>query len=321
MASEAQTILDEIPFSRNPALNNGMLPEIIPAEIKTIEPILEDFDSSHSRTHQWLTKRYNSEFYVQGGTIIHPDDTIAVEGHSFNTPSQPYYVYCEIELDGSGKPVNGVIKDNPANINLPDDTDIKINIKLAELFNGHAKPNEGFYPLVRQLRFEPIRIEGSLNSLNLHPWKVTYGGKTEAEENSWIINLDTIHTCGQGDDFEVIDDDEVLGDSGYVVVKITRGSSSREVTEAKVEFLETLTNSDYNNQYRVLAKVDAGTPETEEPGPNPGDPPVIIPAVPPSIIQYQFEEIRLFEELVIINGAFALQVYEISHQNNYELPL
>lgn len=141
-----------------------------------------------------------------------------------------------------------------------------------------------------------IEIDGGAGVA--HPWKVTYVGETLGV-HSWSISDGTVHVCGQGVDIALVAPPDVEGDNGYVVLHITR-DSAREVTDAEVIFQAVVLDSDYTDQYRVLAYVNS--------------------AATPQVVQHQFEEIRLFEELIVINGTFALQVYEISHRNNYELP-
>ena len=136
-----------------------------------------------------------------------------------------------------------------------------------------------------------------------HPWKVTIGNLTDPEDpetQGWDYTGGTVHLCGQGPDI-VVADGTVTGSSGYVLLHITRDSSTREGLTAEVIWSATIPLSDYNDQYRVIAQVN--------------------PGYDCEVVQHQFEEIRLFEELVVINGAFALQAYEISHQNNYAPPI
>jgi hypothetical protein len=165
--------------------------------------------------------------------------------------------------------------------------------------------------ITKRLLIMAIRQAGSGEYYEKHPWKVTYNApdpEIEDPPNEWSFIGDTVYFCGQGDDI-LVADGTVTGETGYVLLKITRSASAREGTAAEVIWSEDVLESGQNYQYRVLAKVIEGTPATEE-----------TPGEPPTIIQYQFEEIRLFEELVVINGDFALQVYEISHRNNYDLP-
>lgn len=127
-----------------------------------------------------------------------------------------------------------------------------------------------------------------------HPWRVTCNNSDPA---SWDVVGDTVY--GQGDPI-VVADANVVGDVGYVVLKITRDEDNREMTAAEVEFAESITDSDYTYQYRVLAKVDKEGP--------------------PKVLQYQFEEIRIFEDMAVVNGEFRLVGLEMSHRNYYELP-
>ena len=129
-----------------------------------------------------------------------------------------------------------------------------------------------------------------------HPWRVLFKSSDE-DVKSWSVVGGTVYTQ---DAPIVVEDAEVTGDSGYVLLKITRNSASRKATEAVVKFSETVPESDYTTQYRVLAYVSSADD-------NP-------------VTQHQFEEIRIFESRVVVNGAFRLVGLEMSHRNYYELP-
>jgi hypothetical protein len=150
-----------------------------------------------------------------------------------------------------------------------------------------------------------------------HPWKVVADGLGEPPEEGvplrrWAYTGGVIHT-NQGD-WVTIPDGTVEGNDGGIYIEIMRDADSREITSAVVSFIETEPISDNVTQYRAIAQIIG------EPPPDPlPDPP---PTTPPNatILQLQFEEIRLREELVIDSGEFALDVFELSHRNSYALP-
>jgi len=135
-----------------------------------------------------------------------------------------------------------------------------------------------------------------------HPWKVTNGGSVE-DVQQWnyaggeIYTQGTMQTVTDG----TLSDDDAIGE-GFIVLAFDRDSSTREIVadSAVVTLEETVPNSNETTQYRVLAKVNS--------------------AEPVEILQLQFEELRIYEELVVENGALKLQSYEMSHRNNYNLP-
>ena len=135
-----------------------------------------------------------------------------------------------------------------------------------------------------------------------HPWKVTNGGLVD-DIQRWSYVGGEIYTQGVKQtvfDGSVSDDDEI--GAGFIVLAFDRDPSSREIVadSAVVTLEETVPDSDYNTQYRVLAKVNSADD-------NP-------------VTQYQFEEIRIFEDLAVVNGEFQLVGLEMSHRNYYELP-
>jgi hypothetical protein len=129
-----------------------------------------------------------------------------------------------------------------------------------------------------------------------HPWKVT--PQNSGELASWDVVGGTVYT--QGTPFPVADDN-IVGEYGYIVLKIEREFDSREITTAVLSLETTIPDSTYAYQYRPIASVNSS-------------------AVNP-VTQYQFEEMRIYEELVLENGEFKLQGYEVSHRNNYYPPI
>jgi hypothetical protein len=122
-----------------------------------------------------------------------------------------------------------------------------------------------------------------------HDWKVT------ASAGSWDVAGGTVYSQGAPINVE---DTFVVGSAGYVLLKITRNASTREMTSAVIEFSAAIPTSDSTYQYRALAYVIADEPVT----------------------QYQFEEIRIFEDLAIVNGEFQLVGLEMSHREYYTPP-
>jgi hypothetical protein len=179
---------------------------------------------------------------------------------------------------------------------------------------GNPNPNQAIpdvtLPRVGFPTQRPYNIEVNIEDANdyvppKHPWRVLPSkeekdGSGNPISMTWEYVGGTVYTCGQGDDIE-IEDGTIEGDVGYALLHTTRDSSTREVVAAEVIFSSEVTVSDYTDQYRVLAYMD-----TE---------------ASPRVRQEQFEEIRLYEELVVENGSFILQGYEISHRNNYEPPI
>lgn len=139
---------------------------------------------------------------------------------------------------------------------------------------------------------------GGGQSLNM-PWRVR-------KNTDPLLPLQYDYVGGtayiQGEEVTVPDGNVSIaaeGDSGVVALEITRDSSSRLPTAVMVKYFSgSLPSSDYLTQYRALAFV-GGFPDP---------------------IQLQFGEIRIDEELIVVNGYLTLQTYEISHRNNYDPP-
>ena len=141
----------------------------------------------------------------------------------------------------------------------------------------------------------------------IHPWKVT-----SSAAQTWHCRGGEVY--GQGDSSPIpVPEKSIAGKTeGSIYLKITRDTASRALTAAAIEFIDgpipaAVPPSTQQYQYRAIADVKYIAPTSG--------------AVESSFIeQKQFEEIRIYEELVVENGEFKLQGYEVSHRNNYQPP-
>jgi hypothetical protein len=256
--------------------------------------------------HQWRVFQtditpYSLELTVRGGTIEGTSD-ITAEEKEIDVPVQETSIWCKITLNDLGDATKGEIDYGDE---VPEDTPTEIYRLIAEIINRY--PNDDFFPSIRQIQFEPIRILKTEGEIIYHPWKVTYGGSEVpegAEEGAepvpkWNYAGGEIYTQGT---MQTVADGTLSGAGPFVVLSFVRDIETREINpySAEVTLRSTVPDSDYYSQYRVLAKINA--PSSLE------------------VLQLQFEEIRIYEELVIENGEFKLQGYEVSHRNNYQPP-
>lgn len=117
------------------------------------------------------------------------------------------------------------------------------------------------------------------------------------DEGTWDVVGGEVYS--QGATF-IVADTTIVGGLGFAVLKVTRNTASRVITGATIEWAASLTTSDEATQYRALAKLD--------------------PDEYPSVLQLQFEEIRIWELMIVENGEFALMGAEMSHRNTYAPP-
>jgi hypothetical protein len=165
----------------------------------------------------------------------------------------------------------------------------------ARPYEGTAGESAGGVFDQRGTSHEDSSPEGEGESIH-HPWKVTPG----EEEGTWDVFGDYVFSS------EVIlpvFNETITGDGGWIYLKTTRDSSSRELTDAELLFGATIPESDYEYQYRAIAYVDSEAEAPDKP-----------------IRQVQFEEIRIEELLIVANGEFRLAPVEMSSRNRYELP-
>jgi hypothetical protein len=127
-----------------------------------------------------------------------------------------------------------------------------------------------------------------------HPWLVTLG----EDEGTWDVVGGEVYTQGG---LITVADTTIIGGLGFAVLEITRNTVSRGITGASILWVAAdPDDSTEATQYRVLAKLD--------------------PDEFPSILQLQFEEIRIWELMIVENGEFALMGAEMSHRNTYAPP-
>jgi hypothetical protein len=182
-----------------------------------------------------------------------------------------------------------------------------IHYPLAKVVLDRPAGEFGEYEI---LKLEPMMMGGHIHHLsNLsgedqplsHEWKVSFQGETEGPVYNWFVKGGDVVT--QGGTFTVADA-VITGESGYVLLKITRDGTSREATDATlvVTTEATITTSDYTDQYIALAYVDSALEPDER------------------IKQLKFERIIILEEFYVENGEFKNNSYHVAHHNTYDPP-
>lgn len=211
-------------------------------------------------------------------------------------------------------------------MNLP--VDFEQKVKLPPAVNGRSYPYQiSARDLMADFRYAALQVDQDTEVSGISLVEtvevdgtrtVKLGGQSTAsgggEYHMWKVTKvsDGVWYCPGGDVFDVsngqiysVNSKEFTGELGYIVLKISRDSETREITEGIIYLGSSpspLPDSNETDQYRLIAYVSMAMPEAYQ------------------ITQVQFEEIRLNEELVIVNGEFRLQVYEMSHRNNYAPP-
>lgn len=132
----------------------------------------------------------------------------------------------------------------------------------------------------------------------IHPWKITEG----TSPNTWDVRGGYIYD--HNNVAILVADTTVEIEAGYICLAIARNESSRVIETAGLlvptigTFLVIPTSTQYT-QYFVLGQVGDST--------NP-------------IIQMQFQEIKVFEMLIVANGEFKFGNFQMMGANNYDLP-
>lgn len=230
------------------------------------------------------------------------------------TPGQSVYVKVNVDKDG-GIVLPEESEDEYAVFILVAEDEIE---SLNPVSSGPPAPGYYYYKLaflqnvgggalpvlVSWMTGSHIEYERNAVPEIFHPWKIEYAGVEDVEvegvpvsQGQWLVRKGAVYT--QGTPVTILET-TVSGDAGTIAVKITRDAVTREMTGAVVEFYETLPESDYNSQYVVLAEVDKeGSPQVE---------------------QHRFEDLRIFEDLVVVNGEFQLVDLLMAGRNFYEIP-
>jgi hypothetical protein len=161
------------------------------------------------------------------------------------------------------------------------------------------QPSVGFDP--REFLRDAVSRASSVN----HPWKVYRAGETVQEGSPELLakyGLIGGIVYSQWDPVTVPDNPEIVGanGSGFVYLEITRDVDSREITAVSAKCAGTVPTSDYATQYRPLAYVFG-----------------VGGAAP---LQLQFEEMRVWELMLVENGELKLLDFNISSRSSYDLP-
>jgi hypothetical protein len=166
---------------------------------------------------------------------------------------------------------------------------------------GGEVPQGGLNP-----RETLLAYTAAASSSTNHPWKVYRDGTTVIEGSPEVIAKYRIVgglVYGQdgGAPKEVLDQ-PVIGaaGSGWVYLKIDRDSSSRVISSATVGHGVSIPDDDYNTQYRALAYVFG------------------VGGGPP--LQLQFQEIRIYEMMIVENGELPLHVFDMGARRSYPSP-
>jgi hypothetical protein len=196
--------------------------------------------------------------------------------------------------------------------------DFEQKVKLPPAINGRSYPYQiSANHLMQNFRYSALQVDGAeVGGLKLtettaidgtrtvkldgsaqggsdiaHEWKVRF-----VEDGLYSVAGGTVYS--QGDPI-TLSDDSVSIESGFIYLKIERDEVTRELFDLTIESGSTMPSSTQQYQYIALA---------------------IVGGFPDPIIQLKFEEIRIFEDLVVVNGEFQLIGLEVSDRNTYSLP-
>jgi hypothetical protein len=206
-------------------------------------------------------------------------------------------------------------------MNLP--VDFEQKVKLPPAVNGRSYPYQiSARDLMDDFRYAALQVdqtevsglslEETINSDGTRSVKLAgeaTGGGSDIEHPFRVLIIDGRWVCQLGNVYDVNNDTTLLAeyitsseDRGSFFLKITRDESSRAITNAEIIFNMGGIESTSTHQYTELAKVN------------------YLNTDDPYIEQLVFQEIYANEELVVVNGEFRLQNYQMLNRNNYAPP-
>lgn len=242
--------------------------------------------------HQWrVYQSKQGELTVKGGTVEWDAPIITVNPITLVTPTEERVIWVKITVDGAGAATAAVIETGAT---LPVDTDTLEHWLICEIFRLY--PDGDFYHGIRQVQFTPIRKPsgGTGSSVN-HPWKVT---RTDVDTLDYVGGVIYDHNQSYSFLAITVPDGGLATATGVVYLRVERDSTSRQIVAATVEIAAALPPDDYYNQHFRLAKVVADEP----------------------ILQFQFQDIKVFEMLIVANGEFKFGNFQMMGETNYDLP-
>jgi hypothetical protein len=141
------------------------------------------------------------------------------------------------------------------------------------------------------------------NTVN-HPWRVIRDGETVVEGSPEVVAVYKLtggKVYGQGATKEVLDQ-PIIGkkEGGFIYLEITRDPESRALSTVLPKHGTTIPVDTHSTQHRPLAQVfgvGGGAP-----------------------LQLQFEEVRVWEMLLVENGEFSMHTFDMNNRNSYTPP-
>lgn len=223
--------------------------------------------------------------------------------------NQGYVFDYGASLGGEGSPVNKITVEMDEDYPATGKFHVKIvtsggtTVTSATLEEGEfTSTTEGEYGVEVCSFGEDGNIEGSFLRENIHwrnpsssidhQWKVAKTGDTTVSALGGIITeplltVDAVSSVS-------------ATSAGYIVLKITRDASSRAITATAIEFAADVPESLYSDQYIPLAIINFAEGKIT------------------GVRQLKFEELHIFESLVVANGEFKLAELLTAGRNVYQ---
>jgi hypothetical protein len=139
-----------------------------------------------------------------------------------------------------------------------------------------------------------VSADGEIGEIISHPWKIT-----RTAENTWLVKGGNIWGHN-GEELIIVDDTIITTPAGLIYLGWERDNSTRQITSAVVFDFDGVEPDYPESQSFPLGYVEEDAD--------------------PKIIQYQFQEVKIFEQLIITNGEFKLGNFQMIGYMNYNLP-
>lgn len=210
-------------------------------------------------------------------------------------------------LGGTGSPVNKITVEMDDDYPAQDKFHVKIitsggtTVASATLETGEfSSTTDGEYGVEVCSFGEDGNIENTYlrenihwrnpSSSIIHDWKTVKTGDTSVSVSGGTITEPFLYVDGVS---------LTASSNGFVLLKISRDSSSRAIISTEILFNSDVTTSDYPDQYIPLAFIFTSEGKITD------------------VVQLKFEELHIFESLVVVDGEFKFAELLTAGRNMY----
>ena len=273
-------------------------------------------------THPWevteIIVANETQLFVRSGRVITEAGVFEAPvfpGASFGLINPSMVIYLKFTYaDGPGELIAIEVASKLA---IPADTVTEKHWVIAEVTIGTNSRDDLYVSELNQRLFEDVRL-AEVDEGPTHQWKVTASTVVPdptADDDpppdpipdptqKLLVKGGTIYTQSTFAGFPVPDDDTLVAVTGTIMLKCTRLTETRALETAVFTMEPTASLPDDDEYYQYIPIADV----------------VVEAGLITSILQRKFEDIPIFEDLVVIDGAFKFAPLAMQGRSPYALP-